>query len=128
MTWMFMDGCVICLSNGGEMMSKRTIAPRNRLRRQGDFWEEGMLLTDEDRAILRPLIEKAQELGYTPIRAEVPNNAKIKGRFRCWKDAVKAAGLPALNDPEQMKKRITIDSRVFENLNTPADLLPFQHN
>ena len=89
-------------------MRKRTIAPRERLRRQGDFWEEGMPLTDADRELLRPLIEKAEELGYTPAKAEVPNNAKIKGRFRCWKDAVKAAGLSAVNEPQQQKKRMAV--------------------
>jgi len=89
-------------------MGKRTIAPRECLRRQGNFWEEGMPLTDEDRKILRPLIEKAAELGYTPAKAEVENSAKIKGRFRCWKDAVKAAGLPAVNDLEQAKKRMVV--------------------
>ena len=87
-------------------MSKRTIAPRERLRRQGNFWEEGMPLTDEDRKTLRSLIEKAAELGYTPAKAEVENSAKIKRRFRCWKDAVKAAGLPAVNDPVQAKKQL----------------------
>ena len=101
-----MAGCGICLSSGGKIMSKRTIAPRECLRRQGNFWEEGMPLTDEDRKILRPLIEKAAELGYTPAKAEVENSAKIKGRFRCWKDAVKAAGLPAVNDPEQARRRM----------------------
>ena len=87
-------------------MSKRTIAPRERLRRQGNFWEEGMELTQEDRELLRPLIERAKELGYTPPRAQVSGSEKIKGRFRCWKDAMKAAGLPDLNDPEQAAKRL----------------------
>ena len=67
-----------------------------------------MPLTDEDRKILRPLIEKAAELGYTPAKAEVENSAKIKGRFRCWKDAVKAAGLSAVNDPEQVKRKMAV--------------------
>ena len=67
-----------------------------------------MPLTDTDREILKPLIEKAAELGYTPARAEVENSAKIKGRFRCWKDAVKAAGLPALNEPEQVKRKMAV--------------------
>lgn len=101
-----MVGCGRCLKSGGEIMGKRTIAPRECLRRQDNFWEEGMPLTDEDRKILRPLIEKAAELGYTPAKAEVENSAKIKGRFRCWKDAVKAAGLPAVNDPVQAKKQL----------------------
>ena len=86
-------------------MSKRTIAPRECLRRQGNFWKEGMELTREDRELLRPLLERAKELGYTPPRAQVPGSEKIKGRFRCWKDAVKAAGLPPLNDLEQVRKR-----------------------
>ena len=103
-----MAGCGICLSSGGKIMSKRTIAPRECLRRQGNFWEEGMPLTDTDWEILKPLIEKAAELGYTPAKAEVENSAKIKGRFRCWKDAVKAVGLPAVNDPEQANKRMVV--------------------
>ena len=101
-----MVGCGRCLSSGGKIMSKRTIAPRECLRRQGNFWKEGMPLTDTDREILKPLIEKAAELGYTPAKAEVANSAKIKERFRCWKDAVKAAGLPAVNDPVQAKKQL----------------------
>lgn len=70
-----------------------------------------------DREILKPLIEKAAELGYTPAKAEVGNSAKIKGRFRCWKDAVKAAGLPAVNDPEQVKKRKRIDINRYDDAN-----------
>lgn len=88
------------------IMGKRIIAPRERLRRQGDFWEEGMPLTEKDLEILRPLIERAEELGYTPAKAEVPNAGKIKGRFRCWKDAVKAAGLPSEKGKEQAEKRM----------------------
>ena len=103
-----MAGCGICLSSGGKIMSKRTIASRECLRRQGNFWEEGMPLTDTDREILKPLIEKAAELGYAPVKAEVENSAKIKGRFRCWKDAVKAAGLSALNDPQQVKRKMAV--------------------
>ena len=76
-----------------------------------------MPLTDTDREILKPLIEKAAELGYTPAKAEVENSAKIKGRFRCWKDAVKAAGLPAVNDPEQVKKRKWIDTNRYDDVN-----------
>ena len=91
-------------------MSKKTIAPRERLCRKGNFWAEGMPLTEHDMEILKPLIERAEELGYTPPRSEVPSAGRIKGRFRCWKDAVKAAELPALNDPEQMRKRIEAKS------------------
>ena len=70
-----------------------------------------------DREILKPLIEKAAELGYTPAKAEVGNSAKIKGRFRCWKDAVKADGLPVVNDPEQVKKRKRIDTNRCDDVN-----------
>ena len=113
MTWMSMNGWTICFRNGGERMSKRTIAPRERLRRQGNFWEEGMELTQADRELLRPLIERAKELGYTPPRAQVPGCEKIKARFRCWKDAVMAAGLSPLNDPNQAEKRLAAKASVI---------------
>ena len=86
------------------MKQKRT--RRDRLRRSGNFWTEGMPLTEKDRALLRPLIAKAAELGYTPIVSEVSGANKIKDRFRCWKDAVTAAGLPSQKDPEQVRKRM----------------------
>ena len=79
---------------------------RDRLRRSGNFWTEGMPLTEKDSALLRPLVAKAAELGYTPIVSEVPGANKIKDRFRCWKDAVTAAGLPSQKDPEQVRKRM----------------------
>ncbi len=87
-------------------MKKQKRATRDQLRRQGNFWEEGMPLTDRDREILQPLIAKALELAYTPLVSEVPTACRIKGRFRCWKDALKAAGLPSEKDPEQVKKRM----------------------
>ena len=65
-----------------------------------------MPLTEKDRALLRPLIAKANALGYTPLVSEVPSAHKIKDRFRCWKDAVTAAGLPSQKDPEQVRKRM----------------------
>ena len=65
-----------------------------------------MPLTEKDRALLRPLIAKAAELGYTPIVSEVPGANKIKDRFRCWKDVVTAAGLSSQKDPEQVRERM----------------------
>ncbi len=62
-------------------------------------------LDDRDIEILKPLIEKARELGRTPSVSEVPTAALIKSRFRIWKNAVSAAGLPAMNDPEQVRIR-----------------------
>ena len=79
---------------------------RELLRRQGSFWSEGMPLTEADRQLLQPLIDRAEELGYTPIVSEVPTAGKIKGRFRCWKDALKAAGLPSEKEPGQVAKRL----------------------
>ncbi len=66
--------------------------------------------TDRDMEILKPLIDKARELGRTPSVSEVPSAALIKSRFRIWKNAVSAAGLPAMNDPEQVRIR-DIESR-----------------
>jgi len=68
-------------------------------------WIPGEPLTERDKEILRPLIEKAQELGRTPTKGEVWNAGIIKGRFRIWKNAIMAAGLPQLNDPEQSRLR-----------------------
>ena len=85
---------------------KHKLPMRNRILREGDFWSEGMPLTANDRALLQLLIEKAAELGYTPTISEVPNAGKIKKRFRCWKDAVSAAGLPSMREPEQIQRRM----------------------
>lgn len=87
-------------------MGKHKIAPREVLKRQGDFWEEGTPLTAKDEALLQILRSRALELGYTPLVADVREASKIKGRFRCWKDAIKAAGLPSERDPEQVAKRM----------------------
>lgn len=88
-------------------MGKHKIAPREVLKRQGDFWKEGTPLTDKDEALLQILRNRASELGYTPLVADVREASKIKGRFRCWKDAIKAAGLPSERDPNQIAKRMT---------------------
>ena len=87
-------------------MGKHKIAPREILKRQGNFWKEGDPLTDEDEALLQILRNRALELGYTPLVADVRDASKIKGRFRCWKDAIKAAGLPSERDPAQVAKRM----------------------
>lgn len=87
-------------------MSKHKIAPREILKRQGNFWQEGIPLTDRDEALLQILCNRAKELGYTPLISDVPESGKIKGRFRCWKDAIKAAGLPSECEPDQVAKRM----------------------
>ena len=68
-------------------------------------WQIGDALTAQDRALLQPLLDKAAELGRTPMVGEVATSARIKARFRLWKNAVLACGLPALNDPMQTRLR-----------------------
>lgn len=73
--------------------------------RQGNFWQPGMPLTAQDEALLNILKARAVELGYTPLVSDVPQASRIKERFRCWKDAIQAAGLPSERDPEQVALR-----------------------
>ena len=80
-----MTGWTICFRNGGERMSKRTIAPIERLRRHGNFWEEGMELTQADRELLHPLIERAKELGYTPPREQVFENLNTPQELEAYR-------------------------------------------
>ncbi len=84
-------------------MKKHKRATRDQLCRRGGFRQEGMPLTQRDHALLQPLIDKANELGYTPLVSDGSSACRIKGRFRCWKDALKAAGLPSEKEPEQVK-------------------------
>lgn len=82
----------------GGKMHKPKRAKREQLHRRGDFWKKGMSFTEKDAALLQILIKRAQELGRTPLVREVPEAGKIKGRFRCWKDALTAAGLYLHNE------------------------------
>ena len=92
-------------------MSKQKMAARNQLKRQRNFWQEGMPFTEQDEILLDYLRNRASELGYTPLLSDVPEAGKIKGRFRCWKDAVRAAGLPSEREPEQVAKRMAARTR-----------------
>jgi len=68
-------------------------------------WQPGDPLSEQDIALLQPLKDRACELGRTPTVTEVSTAYIIKQRFRIWKNAILAAGLPALNSPEQTKLR-----------------------
>ena len=68
-------------------------------------WKPGDPLTDNDLELLQPLILSARKTGLTPTTKEIPSASKIKSRFRLWKHAVAAAGLPSLNSPEQTQLR-----------------------
>lgn len=74
-------------------MAKHKIAPREILKRQGNFWQEGIPLAEKDQELLKIIKDRAVMLGHTPRVSEVPEAGKIKGRFRCWKDALRAAEL-----------------------------------
>lgn len=69
-------------------------------------WKQGEPLTEADKKLLLPLIQKAAELGHTPTKSEVGSFAVvIKDRFRTWGNAVFAAGLPDLRNREQQMLR-----------------------
>ena len=69
------------------------------------FWQSGQPITERDRDILAPLVAKYRELGRTPTKDEISDSARIKSRFRIWRDAVEAAGLPPLGCKEQVLMR-----------------------
>ena len=84
-------------------------------------WNPGDPLTDSDRELLKPLIDRARETGMTPTVREIPTSTKIKSRFRIWKNAVMAAGLPALNSAEQTQLREKMYQRIRnEQQNSPG--------
>ena len=62
-------------------------------------------LSPEDLQLLSILIEKYNELGRSPTMAEVTKASEIKKRFGLWRNALEAANLPLLNDPEQQRLR-----------------------
>jgi hypothetical protein len=96
-------------------MVKHKIAARNELHRQGNFWHEGMALTEKDEVLLKYIKDRSSELGYTPLISDVPESGKIKARFRCWKDAIKAAGLPSEREPDQVAKRMAAREKQTTN-------------
>jgi hypothetical protein len=71
------------------------------------YWNIGDPLTVLDMKLLKPLIEKADELGYTPSVNELKKGEakRIKYRFRTWNHACQAAGLIWINHPIQHRLR-----------------------
>ena len=65
-----------------------------------------MSLTEKDFELLQILKDRAAELGYMPLVAGVKEPSRIKAHFRCWKDAILAAGLPSEKAREQVARRI----------------------
>ena len=56
---------------------------RERLKRQGNFRQEGMPLTEKDEMLRLILHDRAEEFGYPPLASDVRETAKVKGCFRC---------------------------------------------
>lgn len=68
-------------------------------------WKPGEPLAPGDEALLDGLRERARALGRSPKVSETPDAARLKARFGLWKRALQAAGLPGMNDPEQVRLR-----------------------
>ena len=76
----------------------------SRIKQQADQ-RKGQPLTSRDLELLAILTEKYIELGRSPTTSEIPEASEIKIRFGFWRNALEAANLPPLNDPEQQKLR-----------------------
>lgn len=76
----------------------------DHIKQQADQKKERPI-TEQDQQLLDILIAKYNELGRSPTMAEVPEAAEIKARFGIWRNALEAAELPLLNDPEQQRLR-----------------------
>lgn len=80
--------------------------PYNKTRlKDPQLWKPGDKLTAKDEKLLESIRIAYKHLGYPPAKHDVPNAAAIKSRFRLWSDALMAAGIPQINDPEQRRKR-----------------------
>ena len=75
-----------------------------------ESWKENGVR--EDSFLLFATAEHSQRTSYATgklltefFMKDAVDAGKIKGRFRCWRDALKAAGLPSERDPEQVALR-----------------------
>lgn len=90
---------------GTKRQRRQSNSERQAAKIRAAKWSPGMPLTEREHELLKPLLEKASELGRTPKVKEVPESGKIKTHFRLWKHALAAAGLPPLSEPAQMMMR-----------------------
>ena len=72
------------------------------------YWNPGMPLTEKDLELLEPVKEVYKKQGFVPTKSELPVQiaSRLKSRFRTWGNVLCAANLPALNNPEEKKKRM----------------------
>lgn len=70
------------------------------------YWKPGQELTQRDQELLQIVRDIYEKQGYTPPRKDIPEHLRgeLKTRFRTWGNVKKAAGLPPLGDPEQMRR------------------------
>lgn len=78
---------------------------RSKRMQKKQFWQIGEELTEQDIALLKPVVQQALKLRRSPTRKEVENSNEIRKRFRIWEDVLYAIGLPSLKDPAQVKLR-----------------------
>ena len=73
------------------------------------YWNPGMPLTEKDLKLLEEVKMVYEKQGLVPTKNELPKAVvcRLKSRFRTWGNVLCAAGLPALNDPEEKQKRMT---------------------
>lgn len=67
-------------------------------------WRPGDPVTEREEPILESVRRAYEELGRTPRESEMPG-FEYRERFMYWTDVLAAAGLPPLNDPEQIGLR-----------------------
>ena len=72
------------------------------------YWNPGMPLTEKDFKLLEEVKMVYEKQGLVPSKNELPKDisCRLKARFRTWGNVLCAAGLPALNDPEEKRKRM----------------------